>query len=254
MHWIFLRGLAREQGHWANFPEIFKEYFPTAEIECLDISGNGTQYFEKSFLSIEECVKDLQKRSSFFQNKKTPLFLFSISMGSMLAVEWARQFPNRFQGMVLINTSDQGTSSFYERLKPENYPAIAHALFQKGIYAREQKILQLVTNLISARDAQRMDQLTRIYGNLAEKHPLSRMNFLRQIIAASRYQFPEKSPLPNTLLLSSTMDRLVSVNCSRKLAKKWNIQCLEHPTAGHDLPLDDASWIMDQIQRFFLHP
>jgi pimeloyl-ACP methyl ester carboxylesterase len=252
MHWIFLRGLAREQGHWANFPQSFKEYFPHAEIECLDSFGNGTQYFEKSFLSIEESVMELQKRSHFFQEKKEPLFLFSISMGSMLAVEWAKQFPDRFQGMILINTSDRGSSKFFQRLKPENYPGLFMSIFEKGVYAREKRILEMVTNLLPLKDPQQLEKLIKNYGQLAKKHPLSRSNFLRQILAAARYEFPATAPLENTLLLASKKDRLVSVQCSRQLADRWKLECFEHPSAGHDLPLDDASWIFQQIEKKFL--
>jgi len=40
---------------------------------------------------------------------------------------------------------------------------------------------------------------------------------------------------------------LVSVRCSERLAAQWGVLLQLHPTAGHDLPLDDGSWVVQQI-------
>jgi pimeloyl-ACP methyl ester carboxylesterase len=73
------------------------------------------------------------------------------------------------------------------------------------------------------------------------------MNALRQLWAASRFVAPLTTPTIPTLLLASTHDALVSVECSRAIAHQWKLQLAEHPTAGHDLPLDDAGWVIEQV-------
>jgi pimeloyl-ACP methyl ester carboxylesterase len=52
------------------------------------------------------------------------------------------------------------------------------------------------------------------------------------------------------LLLGGQQDRLVNVQCSNTLAQRWHSPLRLHPTAGHDLPLDDAAWVIRQITQW----
>ena len=69
-------------------------------------------------------------------------------------------------------------------------------------------------------------------------------------MAAARYQAPAQPPPVPTLLLASVQDRLVSVACSRALARHWQCALQVHPTAGHDLPLDAGAWVVAQIDAW----
>ena len=40
--------------------------------------------------------------------------------------------------------------------------------------------------------------------------------------------------------------------CSLRLASSWAVPLILHLHAGHDLPLDDPEWVIDQIQRWWL--
>jgi pimeloyl-[acyl-carrier protein] methyl ester esterase len=51
-------------------------------------------------------------------------------------------------------------------------------------------------------------------------------------------------------VLASPQDRMVSVNCSRAIAEKWQAPIVEHPTAGHDLSADDPKWLVSEISKF----
>jgi hypothetical protein len=35
------------------------------------------------------------------------------------------------------------------------------------------------------------------------------------------------------------------------IAQKWNVPLLVHPEAGHDLTLDEPSWVLTQAREFF---
>jgi hypothetical protein len=41
-------------------------------------------------------------------------------------------------------------------------------------------------------------------------------------------------------------DVLVSPQCSATLAHRWQVELRIHPDAGHDLPLDDPAWVIQQ--------
>ncbi|MEO6853603.1 MAG: alpha/beta hydrolase, partial [Rhodoferax sp.] len=86
---------------------------------------------------------------------------------------------------------------------------------------------------------------------LRGQHPVTRANALRQLLAAARYRAPKAVTTP-TLLLASAQDQLVSVACSQALARQWQCRLQVHPTAGHDLPLDDGNWLARQIAAQYL--
>lgn len=94
------------------------------------------------------------------------------------------------------------------------------------------------------------DDVVPLWLALRQENPVSRSNAVRQLIAAARFRAPQAKPLVPTLLLAGEQDRLVSVNCSKTLANQWQCDLLIHSSAGHDLPLDDGSWVIAQIRAW----
>ena len=105
--WMFLRGLGRHSLHWGSFPAQFQQAFPAAEIELLDLAGNGTEAARGSYLKIGAYAQDLRQRSRFVTEGKIPFSILAISMGAMVASAWAEQHPGEIARMVLINTSSR---------------------------------------------------------------------------------------------------------------------------------------------------
>lgn len=116
----------------------------------------------------------------------------------------------------------------------------------------EQTVLRITSNLAHARGA-----VVEEWVALRRQRPVSASNALRQVVAAARYTAPVAAPLvpvsdsPRILLLASQNDRLVSCQCSQAIARAWGVPLRMHPLAGHDLPLDDAQWVIGQV-RFWI--
>ncbi len=241
-HWIFLRGLARHSLHWGPFLEHFKTFFPGDSIECLDLRGNGQLAHSPSYLSVAENVRDLRSRSELL-SRHSCVHLLTLSLGSMVGVEWAQQHPDEIAGLITINTSDRGTSSFYERMQPHNYLALAKILTSNlSPLEIEQKVLQMTTHQLG-----HQKELAEVF---SKSPPTSRSNFLRQLIAAGSYEFPEHKPRTEILMLSSQADRLVSPRCTQAIAEMWTLKAHSHPTAGHDLPLEAPGWVCTEIENW----
>jgi pimeloyl-ACP methyl ester carboxylesterase len=238
--WIFIRGLGRASEHWEPFMSEFKASFPKDEIELADIRGNGKLNHLKSLTSVSRNVDDLRQRSPFIQSGKK-VSLMTISLGSMIGIEWARRFPDEINELVLMNPSDRSLANPLERLRAKNLfrlPEIIRTFnnpdFDSAKVAREKIILQMTTNHLPE-----LDKKAEEWRNFPETEPL---NLARQILAASRFKVPDLAPT-KTLLMYSLNDQFVSSNCSRRIAKKWGITAAAHPTAGHDLPLEDPQWV-----------
>lgn len=102
--WILLRGLMRETRHWGEFPQVLATYLPTAEIVMLDLPGNGSLHLRRSpdyvHDMVEACRGQLQERGI-----APPYNLLALSLGAMVACDWATRHPDEIEKAVLINTS-----------------------------------------------------------------------------------------------------------------------------------------------------
>jgi pimeloyl-ACP methyl ester carboxylesterase len=242
--WVLLRGLAREARHWGSFPALLEQRLPPADdLVVLDLPGNGACWRETSPASVAGMVAAAraQLRS---RSLSGPCVLVALSLGGMVALEWAARARAEVDGCVLINSSLGACSPFWQRLRPGCYGPLLRSLLPGSAWARERAIHGMTST--RAPDP----ELLRQWVCYARTRPVSAANVARQLLAAARFRAPAQLPAP-TLVLSSLGDRLVSPECSRAIAGAWRLPLREHPWAGHDLPLDDPSWVVEQIASWY---
>lgn len=246
IHWVLIRGLGRQQGHWRIFPELLKNQIG-GKIHFIDLPGFGQNTHLKAPLSIAECSNFLHSSLEKIKNDPDyiagPCVLIAVSLGGMVAMDWVNRYPNDFQHFITINTSAGNLSPLFDRLRPEGFKTLLHLFLRGGnVRYREESILKLTTSL-----SEISDPLIHEWVEIDHRHPLTRGAFLRQLFAAATFKIPDNLPI-HPLILCSAKDRLVHPNCSIKLAEALKQPVAIHPTAGHDLPLDDPSWIIQQIK------
>ena len=243
--WILLRGLTRESGHWGRFVELFQRTNAGARIVALDLPGNGSLKGQPSPTRIAAMTQWCREQLRA-QGIEPPYRLLAVSMGAMVAADWATQAPEELAGCVLINTSLRPFSPWHRRLRPTNYAALlALALLPGRPRAREETILRLTSRNLAA-GSKVLEDWTR----LRMTQPVSTPNALRQLLAAARYRAPAAAPTVRLLVLTSRGDGLVDWRCSQTLAQRWHADLAIHATAGHDLTLDDGPWVADQVARW----
>jgi pimeloyl-ACP methyl ester carboxylesterase len=242
--WIFLRGLSRDSRHWGDFPDVFRQSIPDAEVLSMDLPGNGLRNGEPSPSSVTGMLADCRQTLAS-RGIDGPVNLFAMSLGAMVAVEWAVRYPQEIARCVLINTSLRGFNPFYQRMRPRNYPG----LLRMVLFPTDRRWETTVLTMTSAR---RDPEIVRRWMALRAEHRVSAANVLRQLLAAARYRSPINRPATPLLLLGSSSDRLVNITCSRAIADRWAAPLIEHPTAGHDLPLDDADWVVEQVSHWLI--
>lgn len=239
--WIFLRGLTRGNIHWGDFPQIFSESLSKPQAEYLEIPGNGNCHNEITPLSPEMLIEKLRKKSQFCSNNQT-YHLCGISLGGMIALKWAEMYPKEVLSVTTINSSLSQGSFFFQRLRPQNYASILYHLFFSQPYVQEKIILQITSNR-SVNSHRYIED----FSDFAKKHPVSKTNFFRQLLLASNIQISTaQAPLT---VISSKNDRLVNSNCSQDIASLFSAKEFIHPTAGHDLPLDEPEWLSEILMK-----
>lgn len=247
--WVFLRGLIRQHRHWEDFPDRFRAAFPDAVVLTLDLPGNGDLFDRESPVSVTGMVDSVRKQLDA-RHVRGPVNVLALSLGAMVAIEWMERHPEDIERAVLMNTSLRGMSGFTDRLRPENYVAILkNLLLVRDPVLRESLVLDLSTNLFQDKTA-----LARKWATYAGSHPTSRTNALRQLLAAASYSAPPARPHEHVLLLQGLGDHIVNPVCTTRIAERWRWPLMSHPTAGHDLTLDDPDWVIDCIRTWATSP
>jgi pimeloyl-ACP methyl ester carboxylesterase len=243
-HFFLFRGLIREAMHWADFPDTLQEQFPGCSVTTIDIPGAGAFYQQSSPLSVKKMVEKMRQiYLEKFQQGQEPI-LVAISLGGMIAAQWMKDHPADFEKAILINTSYGGISPVFKRLKPRAFTYLLKVPLLKG-RDKEAHILKLVTN-----HAHIFDKTLHLWDEIQKQRPVSLKNTFRQLVAGGTFRIGNFKPTIPVLILASTNDRMVSVDCSRSISKSWNAPIYEHPTAGHDLTGDDPEWVARKVIEF----
>jgi len=239
--WVLLRGLTREARHWGEFPAALAGGVEADAIVALDLPGCGARHAERSPADVP-AIAEAARQTLFERGVPPPYRLIGLSLGGMVVVAWATAHPDDVLGAVLVNTSLRGFGAWHERLRPRHHLPLLAALIGGDAAALERTILR-ITSRHAHPDAASL--LERWVGWRRER-PVSRANAWRQLRAAARYRCATRPPVP-LLVLASTQDELVDPECSRRMATAWHTAIAWHPTAGHDLPLDDPRWVVNEI-------
>ena len=219
--WIFLRGLTRSSAHWGAFIAEF-EAANDVQVIALDLPGNGMLWQQRSATRVaqmaSQCQQELTRRGIH-----APVGVLAMSLGGMVAAQWALQQPQSVRELVLINTSARPFNPFWQRLRPlSGVRLMKLALTGAAPQDWEREILHLTSN--HARH-----EVLQAWCEERVQRPVSGLNALRQLLAAAH-------------------DRLVSAQCSEALAQQWGAALQVHPSAGHDLTLDDGPWVAAAVR------
>ena len=252
MNIILLRGLAREKSHWMDFPSrlvaglaqlpVTPEQYAIS-LNCYDCLGCGEYYQQAVPASISVLTDHLRAQALSKEQDCSAVMpkyiLVGLSMGGMMALDWAERFPQEVLGVILMNVS-RSQDPLSWRLRPTCWPVLVRSLFLSS-GDREKTILELVSN-----NRHNYAKNTQIWRDIQSVRPVSVSSIVKLLVAASKFKSPELLTVPG-LVMTSEEDRLVSHRCSENIAQENNWPLIRHVSAGHDLPLDDPEWVVAQI-------
>lgn len=238
---VLLRGLIRSIFHWMDFPQSLQQALPDYQILTPELAGNGERFKEQTPFSIQGMMEDIRQQVIHAQGVDQPVILVAVSMGAMIASEWAKQYPEEVAQLHLINTSFSNLSPPWHRMRPSAFFPLASKVHH---YKKlEQVIISKIINLNAT------PELEESWKQFSIKHPLAPRNGLAQLLAASRYRGPRQAPVDRVYLYCCREDRLVNCTCTQRIAEKWQKPLLIHDSAGHDLPLDDPGWLIEKLSQ-----
>lgn len=248
--WIFLRGLGRDKRHWTPFFNAFKKHAEDKYVLSIDLPGNGDFHKLASPTNPQAYLEHVRQHLDDYKTQNNlsgdlAIKLVAISFGGMIAMQWLKHYPSELNSVCLINTSMKPWSSVTQRLRIAAWPKVISGLFQAPS-EREISVRQLTTHYFKADDV-----LLKQWQDWANEKPVKAMNILRQIYTASQFKAPllEQNAIEKVTIIVSANDELVHPDCSRQIATHLGSKIITHPTAGHDLPLDDPEWLCKALLR-----
>jgi len=249
MNLFLLRGLIREKAHWGSFVRELEHAFPGDRVHTLEIPGVGAACRQTTPADFDAMIRFMREPAAERFGGGQENLLLAMSLGGMMARRWMELFPGDFRWVVLANTSFKGLSPLHHRLRPASMLRFARIFFTPGAQARERAIVAMVSN-----NKARHEEIAAQWLEIQEKRPVSRRSFLNQIRAALTFQPSLRRPEARLLILAGRGDRLCDPRCSEAIHRAWGGQLVTHPTAGHDLPLDDPGWVIEQIRGWLRQP
>lgn len=239
---VLLRGLTRGCNHWADFPKQLKQAFPDVKLAFIDLAGNGLRTSENSPLTIQDALQDIRDQIKQ-QGISYPVDILALSLGGMITLQWLNDFPEEINKAIVINSSHAGLSKTSERMQPLTIGKLSiGTLLPASI---REKIIYSVTsnNLVK-------NNVINQWITEAEEHPVSRLNFIRQVFIARSFKTHLHINKGQLLLLTSSSDRLVNTASSKALADNTLANLEIHQTAGHEISLDDPNWVIKHMVSF----
>jgi pimeloyl-ACP methyl ester carboxylesterase len=244
--WIILRGLTREVAHWGGFVDTLRAALPDATITPVELPGAGELRDERWPGDVAAAMEDVRRRAALASptTNGCRTFVFGMSLGGMLTMEWAARHPDELAGIVVGASSARDLSRPWQRMRPGALPAVLGGRFRRDVAAREGGIVRVVTNR-----QDRWKETSSRWTEIARARPIGGAAARGQLVAAMRWRAPSRLTIPSFFVVGTT-DRLVDASCSRALARRYAAPLVEHPTAGHDLSTDEPEWLADQIARW----
>ncbi len=248
---ILIRGLGRESEHWGDFPKKLQAKIPGSLVRCIDLPGTGENLAMKSPVHMRELSEFVRSETEFLKNKlklgSIKTYILAPSLGGMIATDWMINYPKDLSGAVIINTSFASWASIWHRLQPQAYQHILQiVLKEKDYHARESEVVRMVSN-----DQAQFTRHAEAWARVFSARPIQLTTILRQLLAAREFIPPKIKLETPILLLRSAKDRMVNPKCSELIQKIWDCPMQTHPWAGHDLPLDDADWVIEQTHNWY---
>lgn len=245
MNIFLLRGLVREKAHWGKFVQELEEAFPSDNIITPEIQGVGQFVDIISPTNFDEMVEFMRDQYLTQIESGEECILIAMSLGGMIARLWMEKHPQDFSKCILVNTSFKGISHIHERLRPLSILNFFKIFLTPSIEKREKAIIKMVSN-----NDTNHDEIIKEWIEIQKKRPVKRQNFLNQMKAAMTFNPPLLKPDADLLVLAAKADRLCNYKCSVKLHKRWGGKLSINEKAGHDLPIDDSPWMINEIKTW----
>jgi len=237
---IFLNGTTQTTLYWGNHVPAFAKHHGMV---FYDARGQGQSELGSGPISLNLHVADLKNLMAHLAVDRARLV--GLSHGARLALEFALEFPDRIDRMVLCSigaqTSDRARAivrSWREVLQRSDLKAMAWAalptVFGNRFLSDHWAIIDKIINAVAMRNSKRA--------------------LLCQLDAVLSYPAPERIPADfdtPTLVIWGSEDLLVEADDARQLAHRCRARHRQLTGIGHSIPAEAPEIFQKLVLEFF---
>lgn len=238
--WLLLKGMRQDARHWRDLPARLAER-TGARVIALDPPGVGQRTDVAAPVTVSAMVDDLRARFLAERGEDGPWGLVGLSLGGMVALDWASRAPEDLGFVLVGNTSARDVAAPWQRLRVDALAAtVVRALDPTR---RERAVVDLITRQLGVAERERVAAEN---ARWQSERPATLTTLLAQVRAGASFTAPTRVSVPVGVLVG-TGDRLVDPACGRALAARLGVTPVELEGAGHDLSLDAPDALLDAI-------
>ena len=241
---ILLRGLARWSQHWLGFEDLLAGR--GFRVITLDNRGFGKSEIlrGKTFFSVHDMADDVAQVIA----KEAPdgAHVVGISLGAMIGLALASMKPQLVRSLIMVNSSVG--SSRIPRISTKAMLAILRILLlgARGYDSLARVLLGPTTSV------ETIKKLASTWSSIDRLAGVPIQGLFKQLIAAKGFDgFVEMAAVncPVTIVRCDH-DQFVDPRNSDFLQRQIkNSNIINHPTAGHELAIDDPEWFFRVIKE-----
>jgi pimeloyl-ACP methyl ester carboxylesterase len=242
-------GLSKESEHWDDdFIEYLKKSYGIDENDLvkMDIPGSGVLLDQKTPDSLKEIARKMRAHYHNKIDRSKKRICISVSLGAMIAMEWACMFKEDFEQVVFVNASFTGISPVYKRVQPKAILMFIKIFCTINAVKKEQRILALCSN----KEGVRKKNLSK-WVTISKTRPVKKGNLIRQVISGALNN-PSQGASAGLLFIGAKHDRLAHYSCSVAAHKKWggDFVLIDDPSVGHGVHIDDPQHLSSIIYNW----
>nr|AIA11448.1 Alpha/beta hydrolase family [uncultured bacterium] len=239
---VILRGLGRSSRYWLGFD---KQLAKTFKVIKIDLRGMGRttipmQWTDTIDVLAEDCIAILD------QLKIKKAHIFGLSLGGMVALRMASQYPKRCRSIVVANASSADYVGF--RVDPL---AIKDVLWGRARGKLHEALL--ARTIPSAVVKSRGEEILQQWAAIREEEGLPMDALMKQVVAAARFTIRGKlkaDKLP-TLFIYGTLDGFVPHSNTLKMHKLVPGSILKAiKGASHEIQVGHEAQLVSMLKEF----
>ena len=242
---LLVRGLGRSHRYFSPILPHLTDQF---RVVMFDNRGAGQSDHPKGPYSTEKMAQDCIQVLDAAGIEKA--WLLGMSLGGMIALDAAHQFPDRVQGLVLGSCTPRGEGSISVSAWPR-FQLTLSAFLPKKMARKIQAHVTLSDDFID-----QADEVMDIWDGYAKDEPFKLASLLAQNAAISGHDsvpWLESIHHP-TLLLAGRQDRLVDCENTPFMASKMpNAEAHIWDDTGHNMETEQPERMAQCVKEFVLN-
>jgi 3-oxoadipate enol-lactonase len=246
---VLIQGLGLSSAFWGHFPEHIRSALPGARVILVDNRGVGDSDEPKGLFTVADLADDV--RVVLDSEKIASAIVVGVSLGGMIAQEFALRHSNFTAGLVLISTTPGFDAKSLPKL--EALALMLQAPRAMGIDARRELYRKLFFGTKPPHESARLAaELMERWAPLFQNRRLSVATFARQLLAGLRHRTSDRLQriaCPTHVLFGSD-DIVIRPELTQALGRAIPGAVVEELAGGgHALPAEQPETIAHAIAR-----